>query len=264
MSYRLKFVTFALALSVPALACSSASAQYYSPGSAIQSFPNQPIGLGINPGIGTRGINPNVGFGLGPIGTGVGAGFGTNGIGTGANIGVGPIGVSTDGGLNRNGLGTRVSAGVGNTGAGFEGGFSRGGLGVGTGAQLFGFGPSASVGIGNRGPGLGASLAFGPLGTLLIGSHRNSYPGAKLTSAYANPNRTSTFYQTQNYGANPYYRAVPSQAPHYRRVEQPVSSYISNVANPYYGAVPSQTLQYRQTEEPVSSYISSCGSSWVC
>jgi len=127
-------------------------------------------------------------------------------------------------------LGARASAGIGNTGAGLEGGISQGGLGVGTGAQVFGVGPAASLGIGNRGPGLGASMAFGPLGTLLIGSHRNSYPGARLTSTYAHPNQTSSFYQQQNFGAVPYYRAVPAQGRHIKR-DAPRQNYAVSKCN---------------------------------
>ena len=168
---------------VPSVAC----AQFYTPPPVQQSQGHFPGGAGLDLGLRNGGFNPAVGAGLGPIGAGVGTGFGTQGIGAGANAGVGPLGASLDGGLGRNGVGVRSSAGIGNTGAAVEGGLSGDGIGVGGNARLFGFGGGASLGVGDRGPGLGASLAFGPLGTLEIGSHRNSYPGAQQTAAHVTP-----------------------------------------------------------------------------
>jgi len=215
-----------------------ASAQYYAPGSVGHNLTPAPLGLGIDPGFRPQGIYPNVGVGLGPLGAGVGAGAGFNGIGSGANVGVGPLGVAVNGGLNGNGLGAGVNAGIGNTGVGVEGGLSRGGVGAGAGVQLFGFGPAASVGVGDRGPSLGASVGFGPLGTLLIGSHRNSFPGAHKAAAYAEPKIRNNFYQQRNFGAVPYY--TPN---HYTSAQRP---------------------QFRPAEFPVSSPVSRCAAPWVC
>jgi len=206
-----------------------ASAQYYNPAPAPHSYAHQPGGLGLDLGLRNNGFNPNAGFGIGPVGAGVGTGIGTQGIGLGANTGIGPLGVSTDGGLGRNGLGARAAAGIGNTGASLEGGLSRGGLGLGASAKVLNVGAGASLGIGDRGPGLGASLAFGSLGTLLIGSHRNSYPGAAQTAAYTNPNQRASYYTQQNYGNPSYYQAAPVQRPNYthRVVAQPQKQYVT-------------------------------------
>ena len=193
-----------------ALLNSEASAQYYNPAPAPQSY-GQHVGGGFGLGLNRNGFNPNLGFGAGPVGAGLGAGIGSNGIGTGFNTGVGPLGVAANGGLGRNGLGLATAAGVGNTGAAFDGGFSKGGLGFGTSAKLFGFGPGASLGIGNKGPGLGASMAFGTLGTLALGSHRNSYPGAQQTAAHMYPNQNASYYTQQNYGRAPAARTIPVQ-----------------------------------------------------
>lgn len=231
MSYHLKLSV--LALSIMALGSAAASAQYYVPQPAVQNHSHFPVGIGINPGFQPHGLYPNVGFGVGPVGTGASVGIGRHGAGAGANVGFGPIGVSTDAGIGRNGFGTRGNLGIGNTGAGIEGGVSNSGLGVGAGAQIFGFGPSASAGVGNKGLGLGASVAFGPIGTLQIGSHRNSYPGARLASIYANPAQTSSFYQQQNYGANPYYRPAPIQRVQHKSTTRPVSYIISRCQGPW-------------------------------
>lgn len=206
-----------LAAASVALFVGEASAQYYNPGPTSQSFGHQPGGIGADFGLNQNGFNPNVGFGVGPVGAGVGTGFGRQGIGTGANVGVGPLGASVDGGLGRNGLGLRGSSGIGNTGAAFNGGVSNGGLGVGANARVLGFGPGASLGVGRNGPGLGASLAFGPLGTLLIGSHRNSYPGAQQTAAHVYPGQNASYYTPQSYGNAAYYRNAPVQVPQYRQ-----------------------------------------------
>ena len=193
---------------------SEASAQYYSPISP-QSYLHAPAGLGLDLGLQNGSFTPNVGFGLGQIGAGVGAGIDRNGIGQGVNAGFGPLGVTANSGLGRNGLGLSTSAGIGNTGAALQGGISGGGLGLGASTRAFGFGPGASLGLGNRGPGLGASMAFGPLGTLLIGSHRNSYPGAQQTAAHVNPSQNANYYAARSYAGSPYYNASPAQYPQY-------------------------------------------------
>lgn len=198
------------------LLASEASAQYYTPASAQGFHGHQPVGLGLDLGLRNNGFNPNVGFGIGQVGAGLGTGIGRNGIGTGANVGVGPLGASVDGGLGPNGLGLRSSAGIGNTGAAFNGGVSGGGLGVGANARVLGFGPGASLGVGKNGPGLGASLAFGSLGTLLIGSHRNTYPGAQQTAAHIYPDQNTSYYAPQSYGNPSYYKAAPAQHLQYR------------------------------------------------
>ena len=208
MSYFVK-ASF-IAVSTLALLASEATAQYYTPVSP-QSFGQPPVGLGLDLGVQNGGFNPNVGFGVGPVGAGVGTGIDRNGFGQGFSAGVGPLGFSADGGLGRNGLGLGASAGIGNTGACFEGGLSDGGGGLGASTRLLGFGPGFSLGFGDRGPGLGASMAFGPLGTLLIGSHRNSYPGAQRTASHIYPGQNTSYYTAQNFGNSPYYRAAPTQ-----------------------------------------------------
>ena len=224
-----------LAIGALALFTSEASAQYYNPAPAPQSQDYKPR-IGAKLGAENGGINPQAGFGYGPVGAGARLGVGRNGVGAGANTGVGPIGVTADGGLGRNGLGLRGSGGLGNTGAAFNGGISDGGVGVGANARVFGFGPGASVGIGDRGPGLGASFAFGSLGTLVIGSHRNSYPGAQQTAAHIYPNQGTSYYDTQNYGRAPYYRPAPTQRPTYKQA---------------------QPVQYQNSQPP-------CQKPWVC
>ncbi len=209
-----------MAIAAVALFTAEASAQYYNPGQVVQNNDYQP-GVGLSLGAQNGGLNPNAGFGFGPVGAGAGLGLGRNGIGAGANTGVGPLGITADGGLGRNGLGLRGSGGIGNTGAAFNGGISDGGVGVGANARLFGFGPGASLGVGQRGPGLGASFAFGPLGTLLIGSHRNSYPGAQQTATHVYPNQGTTYYGSQTYGRKPYYQPAPVQRPIVQSAVQP-------------------------------------------
>lgn len=204
-----------LAIAGLALLTSEASAQYYNPTTTSGAYGYQPVGGGLDLGFNRGGFNPNVGLGIGSVGAGVGTGIGRNGIGAGVNTGVGPLGVTADGGIGRNGLGVRAASGIGNTGAALEGGLSGGGLGVGANARVLGFGPGASIGLGKKGPGLGASMAFGPLGTLLIGSHRNSYPGAQQTAAHMYPSQSGTYYTPQNYGNASYYKAVPTQYPNY-------------------------------------------------
>lgn len=246
-----------------ALFASEASAQYYNPVPA-QSYGHQPGGLGLDLGLRNGGFNPNLGFGVGQVGAGVGSGFGRNGIGQGLNFGVGPLGVSADSGLGRNGLGVRASSGIGNTGASLEGGLSQGGLGLGASSKLFGFGPGASIGIGERGPSLGASVAFGPIGTLLIGSHRNSYPGAQQTAAYMYPNQNASYYTAQNYGNSPYYRTAPVQYPAYaqaRPAHRPqyvqYPQYVQPTAPAAY-SVYVQAAPQRQNSAPV------CPVNWTC
>ena len=205
-----------IAILTPILAAafvpSTASAQFYTP-PAPYHYAHAPGGVGLDLGLRRGGFNPAIGAGIGPVGAGVGTGFGTHGIGAGANAGVGPLGATLDGGLGRNGVGLRSSAGIGNTGAAVEGGISEGGIGLGGNARILGFGGGASLGFGDRGPGLGASLAFGPLGTLQIGSHRNSYPGAQQTAAHVTPGQGNHYYTQQNFGNQPYYQQQPS---HYR------------------------------------------------
>ena len=205
-----------IAILAPILAAtfvpSQASAQFYTPPSAQAYNSHSPGGVGLDFGLRNGGFNPAVGAGIGPVGAGFGTGFGTHGIGAGANAGVGPLGATLDGGLGRNGVGVRSSAGIGNTGAAVEGGISDGGIGLGGNARILGFGGGASLGFGDRGPGLGASLAFGPLGTLQIGSHRNSYPGAQQTAAHVTPGQGNSYYSQQNFGNQPYYR---TQRPQY-------------------------------------------------
>lgn len=204
-----RLLTISLAtFGIVALMPVTASAQYYNPVPAPHSHVHQPGGVGLDLGLRNGGFNPNVGFGVGPFGAGVGSGIGRHGLGSGLNVGVGPLGVSADSGFGRNGLGARASSGVGNTGASLEGGFSNGGIGLGASSKLLGFGTGASIGIGKRGPGLGASVAFGPIGTLLIGSHRNSYPGAQQTMSHMYPSQQAPYYTAQGYGNSPYY-AVP-------------------------------------------------------
>ena len=203
-----------LAIAGLALFTSAASAQYYTPAASVQNNGYQP-GLGLTLGAKNGGLNPSAGFGYGPVGAGIGTGFGRNGIGAGANTGLGPLGISADGGLGRNGIGLRGTSGVGNSGTAFNGGVSKGGIGFGANARILGFGPGASFGVGERGPGLGASFAFGSLGTLQLGSHRNSYPGAVQTAAHIYPNQNRTYYAPQTYGRTPYYQPAPVQQPPY-------------------------------------------------
>ena len=237
-----RFITALLAaLGFVAFLPISAFAQYYTPSAAPNPYA-QPVGLGFDHGIRNGGINPSVGFGAGPIGAGVGTGFGLNGAGAGVNAGLGPFGVSTNGGISRHSIGAGGSAGIGNSGAAFEGGVSGGGLGVGANVRAFGIGPGASIGIGERGPSLGASVAFGSLGTLLIGSHRNSFPGAQQTLAHTDPSQNALYYSTQSYGNSPFYTA-PAQkkaAPHLTRRQRD-----------------------RLIERSTRAY-SQCGAPWVC
>lgn len=230
-----------VAIGAFAFLTSEASAQYYNPAPAPQYQDYKPR-IGANLGAENSGLNPQAGFGYGPVGAGARLGLGRNGIGAGTNTGVGPIGVTTDGGLGPNGLGLRGSGGIGNTGAAFNGGISDGGVGVGANARILGFGPGASLGIGDRGPGLGASLAFGPLGTLRIGSHRNSYPGAQQTAAHILPNQGTSYYNSQTYGRTPYYQPAPVQRPAYR---------------------PAQPAQYQYPAQVQQSY-NRCQYPWVC
>ena len=232
-----------IAVTSLAVLAGEASAQYYNPAPAPQSYAHQPGGLGLDLGLRNGGFNPNVGAGIGQVGAGVGAGIGRNGLGLGANTGIGPIGASVDSGLSGNGLGLRAASGIGNTGAAFDGGVSGGGVGLGGSAKLFGFGAGVSAGVGQRSPGFGTSLAFGPLGTLLIGSHRNSYPGAQQTAAYTYPNQNAAYYTPQSYGNSSYYRTAP-------------------VVHPVYHAAPVERRVYAQ---PVQARQSTqCPTNWTC
>ena len=196
---------------------SDAAAQYYNPNPTPQPYAYQPVGAGLDLGLRNGGFNPSLGFGAGQVGAVAATGFGPNGLGQGLNAGVGPLGVSADVGLGRNGLGVRASSGISNTGASLEGGISGGGVGLGATTKLFGFGGGASIGVGDRGPGLGASVAFGPIGTLLIGSHRNSYPGAEQTAAHMYPGQNAAYYTPQRYSGSPSYQTAPVQHLSYGR-----------------------------------------------
>ena len=216
----------------------NAAAQYYRPNAPLYTSFIQPAGIGVDPGLSHTGFNPNVGIGLGPVGTGLGAGIGLNGVGGGLNAGAGPFGVSTNSGLSRKGIGTRSTVGIGNTGGAFEGGFSRGGLGFGTNARVLGVGGGVSAGVGKRGPSAGASLAFGNVGTLLLGSHRNSFPGARQTAFHTIKAPNAPYYVQQNYGKTPFYTDVSKR--HKRKDNR------------------------RQKEQPVSSPTSLCAAPWTC
>lgn len=247
-----------------AFATGEASAQYYNPGPAPYSQAHHPGGLGLDLGLRNHGFNPNVGVGVGQVGAGVGAGVGRHGFGLGANTGVGPLGASADAGLSRNGLGVQGAAGIGRTtGAAFGGGISDGGLGVGASAKVLNFGAGASVGVGDRGPGLGASLGFGPLGTLLIGSHRNSYPGAQQ-AAFTYPNQQARYYTPQHYGNTPYYRPAPAQQaiyPQYQNYARPVA--VQPRQNAHYSQ--QRPSAYRPASYGASTYApSACPARWTC
>ena len=232
-----------LTLIIPVLGLAlapQAAAQYYTPKAVPASNNLIPGGVGFDHGLRHSGFNPSVGAGLGPIGAGVGTGFGRRGIGAGVNAGVGPIGATTNAGLSRKGIGARGSAGVGNTGAAFEGGLSRGGVGVGANARVLGVGGGVSAGLGKRGPGLGASLAFGNVGTLLIGSHKNSYPGARQTSFHTRRAPNAAYYAQQNYGTAPYYVA-------------PVQRYKK-----------AKAVKPAPIAKPLSQSTSVCGATWTC
>ena len=262
-----RFVTVAIAtLSFAALGTMSASAQYYSPVSTPNPYVQSNGGFGFDHGIRHGGINPKVGFGVGPIGAGVGSGFGLNGAGAGANVGFGPLGVSTNAGLSRNGIGARGSAGIANTGAAFEGGVSNGGVGVGANARVFGFGSGASVGLGNRGPSLGASVAFGPIGTLLIGSHRNSFPGAQQTRLHTNPSQQASYYSTQHYGNAPYYTA-PQQA-YAQRSGQSLGLGLgwgqTHMGETHLDETHLTRRQFLQNQERTTRALSQCAAPWIC
>lgn len=248
------------------LCSSGALAQYYNPNTPSPVYAYQSGGGGLDLGFRNNGINPNVGLGVGQVGAGLATGFGQNGVGQGLNVGVGPLGVSADAGLSRNGLGVRSSAGIGNTGAALEGGISDGGVGLGASTKILGFGGGASLGVGDAGPGLGASLAFGPLGTLVIGSHRNSYPGAEQTAAYTYPHQNASYYTPQNYGQAPYYQPAPVQRAYYPQqrqqpqrviyVQQPQGySQSRPVVRPSYGQAVNYSYQ---------SNVSACPPRWVC
>ena len=256
-----------IAILTPILAAafvpSHASAQFYTPPPVQQYQGHFPGGVGLDLGLRDGGFNPAVGAGLGPVGAGVRTGFGTHGLGAGANAGVGPIGASIDGGLGRNGVGLRSSAGVGNTGAAVEGGLSNGGIGLGGNARILGFGGGASLGVGDRGPGLGASLAFGPLGTLQIGSHRNSYPGARQTAAHVTPGQGNRYYAQQNFGNQPYYQTQQPQfrvAPVQHRNVRVQPRFITPIQSYSQYSAP-QPVYYQPQPRP--TYLT-CQAPWTC
>lgn len=225
---------------------SEASAQYYTPPPVSQTYGQQPISGGFGLGLNGNGFNPNLGFGAGSVGVGVGAGIGRSGIGSGFNTGIGPIGATANGGLGSNGIGLATAAGIGNTGAAFDGGFSKGGLGIGSSAKILGFGPGASVGFGKSGPGLGASMAFGRLGTLALGSHRQTYPGAQQTAGHMQPNQNASYYTPQNYGRAVTARTVPVQN-------------LNQVQS-----VPAQQPQYQYHVQQPQYRAPTCRSNWGC
>lgn len=245
---------------------SEAVAQYYNPNASTPAYAHQSVGGGLDLGIRNNGINPNVGLGVGQVGAGLATGLGQNGVGQGLNVGVGPLGVSADAGLSRNGLGVRTSAGIGNTGAALEGGISDGGVGLGASTKILGFGGGASLGVGDAGPGLGASLAFGPLGTLVIGSHRNSYPGAEQTAAYTYPNQNAAYYTPQHYGQAPYYQPAPVQRANYQQL-RPQPQRVMYVQQPQGYSQARAVVQPAYTK-PVNyhyqSNASACPPRWVC
>jgi len=257
---RIQIAAFTMILGLASVP-TAASAQFYAPPAAQPYQSHSPGGVGFDFGLRQGGFNPALGAGLGPVGAGVQTGFGTHGIGAGANAGIGPIGASLDGGLGRNGVGISSSAGVGNTGAAVEGGLSKDGIGLGGNARILGFGGGASLGVGDRGPGLGASLAFGPLGTLQIGSHRNSYPGARQTAAHVTPGQGNRYYAQQNFGNQPYYQTQPAQ---YRAA--PVQYRDIRVQPRFITAVqPYSAQQSPQSHPPILRQPAlRCQAPWTC
>ena len=214
------FKTTVLGLAGLSVFASEASAQFYAPDLTPQANNYQHIGGGLDLGLRNNGFNPHLGLGAGQVGAGLGAGLGASGIGQRARVGLGPLGAAVNSGVSRNGLGVAASSGIGNTGAALSGGLTGGGLGAGANARVLGFGPGASVGIGRNGPGLGASVAFGPIGTLLIGSHRNSYPGAQQTAAHIYPNQSASYYAPQSYGNPTNYSPAPTRQVQHRAYSQ--------------------------------------------
>ena len=216
----------------------SAAAQYYNPPQPHIHTEGGGV-IAIDPGF-REGVYPQVGLGIGDVGAGVGAGFGARGVGAGATAGVGPLGATTDLGFSKNGLGGRASAGVGSgTGANAELGFGGGGVGAGASAKILGFGGGASLGIGNGGPGIGASVALGPLGSIRLGSHQGTYPGAEQTYNAMNENIRQTYYQPRPYGYKPAYRGQMI-TPEYRgqSVQQ---GYYQPQSQPRYYSQPTQS-----------------------
>lgn len=258
--------TTSIAFSTLVLLTSEAAAQYYNP-AVTHVYGHQPGGVGLDIGFNRNGFNPNLGLGIGQVGAGVGAGVDVNGVGTGFNTGVGPIGVSADTGIGRRGVGVRASSGISTTGAAVEGGLSDGGLGVGASTKLLGFGGGASLGVGNGGPGLGVSLAFGPIGTLLVGSHQNTYPGAQQTAAHIYPNNVAPYYAAQNYGNPTYYKTAPTQ---YANYPQPTLATSEKYRN-YMASRHIAPVQHVQHTRPVYVQpqqqrrpIYSCPVNWSC
>jgi len=169
------------ALGLMAVSTLPAYAQFYTPPTEYAHQAHHPGGAGIDLGLTRQGFYPAIRAGIGPIGVGIGAGLGHHGLGTGANLGVGPLGATVNSGLGHQGLGMGASASV------------------------LGFGPGVSASIGHKGPGLGASVGFGPLGTLQIGSHANTYPSAQQTGDHFAPNNSASYYLPAQYGNAPYY-----------------------------------------------------------
>ena len=258
--------TTLIAFSTLVLLTSEASAQYYNP-AVTQGHGHQPGGAGLDIGFNRNGFTPNVGLGIGQVGAGVGAGADVNGIGTGFNTGIGPLGASADTGIGRNGIGVRASSGISTTGASLEGGWSDGGLGLGASTKLLGFGGGASLGVGDNGPGLGMSLAFGPLGTLLIGSHQNTYPGAQQTAAHIYPNNNAPYYASQEYGNPTYYNTAPTQYANYPQPTQaaPVQyrhSAHSGSTAPVQYVQQARPAYVQQPQQRQPTY--SCPARWSC
>jgi len=193
------------ALGLMAVSTLPAYAQFYTPPTEYAHQAHHPGGAGIDLGLTRQGFYPAIRAGIGPIGVGIGAGLGHHGLGTGANLGVGPLGATVNSGLGHQGLGLASRVGIGNTGLSADAGLSPDGLGMGASASVLGFGPGVSASIGHKGPGLGASVGFGPLGTLQIGSHANTYPSAQQTGDHFAPNNSASYYLPAQYGNAPYY-----------------------------------------------------------
>ena len=233
----------ALILAGTAFIPTSAAAQYYNPPQPHIHTQGGGV-IAVDPGF-REGLYPQVGVGISDVGAGISAGLGARGVGAGATAGVGPLGATTDLGFSKNGVGGRASVGIGSgTGANAELGFGGGGVGAGASAKLLGFGGGASLGIGNGGPGIGASVALGPLGSIKLGSHQGTYPGAQSTYNAMNENIRQTYYQPRPYGYKPAYRGQMI-TPEYR--PQPGQQ----------GYAPPAQLQPRYSSQP------SCPPGWT-
>ena len=250
----------AAALSIVGLAIlpTTAAAQYYNPPQPHIHTQGGGV-IAVDPGF-VEGVYPQVGLGISDVGAGVGAGFGARGVGAGATAGIGPVGATTDLGVSRNGLGGRASAGIGaGTGANAELGFGGGGVGAGASAKILGFGGGASLGLGNGGPGIGASVALGPLGSIKLGSHQGSYPGAQSTYNAMNEDIRQTYYQPRPYGFKPAYRGQMI-TPEYR--PQPGQQGYAPPAQlqPHYYSQPTQTYS---AQRPRHYSQPSCPPGWT-